>query len=73
MKKKKLRKLAKRYRLALINIGSQHPAWARDETDQLVHIYNRETAIARKALGAVGKTDDVKADWCSKQSSKLPD
>jgi hypothetical protein len=59
-------------REALLMIGAQHPAWSTRPNDQLVRIFNDVTELAREAVGARGKSDDQKADWCSRQLEKLP-
>lgn len=60
-------------RQALLQIGSQHPAWSSNPNDKLVDIFNQVTATARKAVGAVGAGDDAKADWCADQDATYPD
>lgn len=57
-------------RKALLHIGAQHPAWSSDPDDKLVRIFNDVTKHAREAVGAKGKTDDQKADWCSREFEK---
>lgn len=52
------------HRKALLEIGAQHPAWS-STPSPLVELFNRVTADARNAAGAVGDNDDAKADWCS--------
>jgi hypothetical protein len=54
-----------KYRMALLHIGAQHPAWSARKDDKLVAIFNRVTAEAREAVGAIGADDDAKADWCA--------
>lgn len=52
-------------------IGAQHPAWSANPNDQLVRIFNDVTELAREAVGAKGKSDDQKADWCSRELEKM--
>ena len=61
----------KKRKKALLRIGAQHPAWSVNPDDKLVFIFNEVTALAREAVGAVGKDEDQKADWCTKQIQKL--
>lgn len=63
--------MEEKYRITLLAIGAQHPAWSSNSDDKLVHIFNSITANARQVLGAIGKDDDEKADWCSKELEKL--
>lgn len=60
--------MEKMYRMALLQIGAQHPAYSRVPDDNLVRIFNDVTALARLAVGAVGDDDDAKANWCSSQA-----
>lgn len=58
-------------REALLMIGAQHPAWNANPNDHLVRIFNDVTELAREVAGARGKTDDQKADWCSRELEKM--
>jgi hypothetical protein len=56
----------KRYRDALLSIGSQHPANSSDPKDNiLIDLFNRTIAQAWEAVNAEGEDDDAKADWCA--------
>jgi hypothetical protein len=58
-------------REALLTIGAQHPAWSANPNDNLVRIFNEVTKLARKTVGARGRSDDQKADWCSRELEKM--
>lgn len=58
------------YRLALLKIGAQHPAWSSNEQDGTVRLCNQLMAMARAAVGAEGRNDDAKADWCSREAER---
>jgi hypothetical protein len=55
------------YKIALLRIGSQHPAWSANPGDPLVRTFNAMAVTAREAVAAKGADDDEKADWCEKQ------
>lgn len=61
----------RKYRLALLHIGSQHPAWSADPNSILVKLFNRVVADARKAVGAVGEDEDTQADWCADEVDRM--
>jgi hypothetical protein len=63
--------MEQKYRIALLSIGAQHPAWSTRPDDKLVAIFNGITSNARSAVGAIGNDDDEKADWCSAELEKL--
>lgn len=63
--------MEEKYRIALLSIGAQHPAFSTNSDDNLVRIFNSITANARLALGAIGNNDDEKADWCSKELGEI--
>jgi hypothetical protein len=65
-----MKKKSPNQRKALLRIGAQHPAWSSNPNDALVRIFNDITKIAREAVDAKGKSDNQKADWCSRELEK---
>lgn len=53
------------YKRTLLCIGAQHPAWSANKDDKLVQIFNEVTKAARDAVGAIGRDEDERADWCA--------
>lgn len=67
--------MIRKMRRALLLIGAQHPVWNGDHPRDIRYdaLVNGWLKTARDAVGAKGRCDDAKADWCSRQIEKKRD